>query len=266
MWRVKPVLYKTLMPLRRRLGYDLINRNKFGYDPFLDIQRLSGGWEISIARFFDVGANDGGTARLAASYFPQARIIAFEPHPATFARLVKRMARQPRFEAYNLALGPQTGEVTLFEYRPSRINSLAPNAPYAVRFPEKATTIPVQCTTVDAFCALHEIDAVDVLKIDTEGFDMQVLQGAATLIDAGALRFIYIEFNDVLPREGVFGGALAPIAELIAPHGYRFVATYNDYIVAEGEMFGVSNALFALPPHRAFARKPASDGQTASAA
>ena len=46
------------------------------------------------------------------------------------------------------------------------------------------------------------------------------------------------------------GGALLPIAELIAPYGYHFVATYNDYIVTEGEMFGVSNALFALPPHR----------------
>jgi hypothetical protein len=51
-----------------------------------------------------------------------------------------------------------------------------------------------------------------------------------------------------LERIGVSGGALAPIAKLIRPFGYRFVATYTDRIVTEGEMLGVSNALFALPP------------------
>lgn len=92
------------------------------------------------------------------------------------------------------------------------------------------------------------LDAIDVLKVDTEGFDLEVLKGAVNLLAAGLIRFIYFEFNEILNREGVFGGALAPIAELITPYGYRFVATYNDYVVTEGEMFGVSNALFALPP------------------
>jgi len=38
-----------------------------------------------------------------------------------------------------------------------------------------------------------------------------------------------------------------PFDVLLRPYGYRFVASYNDYIGTSGEMFSVSNALFALP-------------------
>lgn len=253
--------------LHRHFGHDLIRLTTFGYDPFLDIQRLSAAWGISVTRFFDVGANDGGTARLASSYFPRAHVFAFEPHPETFANLVRRMGGQPRFAAYNMALGSEIGEATLFEYGSSTINSLVPNAPYAVRFSEVAKNLSVQCTTVDAFCTENNIDTVDVLKVDTEGFDIQVLKGAANLMNTRAIRFIYFEFNEISIRGGVFGGALTPMAELIAPYGYRFVATYNDYIVTEGEMFGVSNALFALPPRPVLAgRASGADVQSATAA
>src|SRR5579872_1966156 len=93
----KLALYEALLPLRRYLGYDLIRRARFGYDPFLDIQRLSATWGIAVATFFDVGANDGATARRASVYFPQARIFSFEPHLETFARLVEAMAGRRRF-------------------------------------------------------------------------------------------------------------------------------------------------------------------------
>ena len=40
------------------------------------------------------------------------------------------------------------------------------------------------------------------------------------------------------------------MAEILAPFGFKFVASYNDYIVPEDGFFMVSNALFALPPER----------------
>ncbi len=64
-----------------------------------------------------------------------------------------------------------------------------------------------------------------------------------------AIKFIYFEFNDIIPRRDASGGTLAPIDQLIRPHGYRFIATYNDYVLPEGELFLVSNALYALPPN-----------------
>jgi hypothetical protein len=41
-----------------------------------------------------------------------------------------------------------------------------------------------------------------------------------------------------------------PVGDLIRPHAYRFISTYNDYVILEGELFLVCSALYALPPHR----------------
>ena len=86
-----------------------------------------------------------------------------------------------------------------------------------------------------------------MLKIDTEGFDLEVLKGAAAMLKRGAISFVYFEFNDIQPDENSAGGALAPIDEFLRRHQYRFITSYNDYIVTDGDLFAVSNALYALP-------------------
>jgi FkbM family methyltransferase len=235
-----------LTSLMNATGY---NRAHFGYDVFSDIQHLNRIWKMSVKCFFDIGANDGATSALALTYFPGTHIFAFEPHPLIFERLKQKMQGRPSFNAFNLALGSEIGEAILMDYDSSTIGSLVRNARYAVRFERKVTKeIRVQCIILDQFCLEKKIDNIDVLKIDTEGFDYEVLKGANKLLSAGKIRFIYCEFNDIMPRKGAFGGALEPIAKLIDAYGYRFVASYNDYIAADGEMFGVSNALFVLPP------------------
>jgi hypothetical protein len=91
---------------------------------------------------------------------------------------------------------------------------------------------------------------IDVLKIDAEGFDLEVLKGADAMLKRGAISFVYFEFNDIQPDENSVGGALAPIDEFLRRYQYRFIASYNDYIATweEGDLFAVSNALYALPP------------------
>ena len=221
---------------------------KFGLDPWMDINRLADDWNYPITLFFDIGANDGETTVAALRQFPKARVISFEPHPVTFSELMTRMSNEARFQGVHSALGTEIGEVEMFEYAGSKINSLTDDAQFAVRFGIKGRRISVHCTTLDAYCAQNKIERIDILKIDTEGFDFTVLQGSSVMLQKHAIKFIYFEFNDLQPKEGTFGGALMPIDALLRPHGYRFVASYNDYIVTDGEMFLVSNALFALPP------------------
>ncbi|MDT3378357.1 FkbM family methyltransferase [Labrys neptuniae] len=221
---------------------------KFGHDPWADIRHLAEDWRYPIVTVFDVGANDGETAALALRKFPGARIVSFEPHPDTFAVLMQRLGQEPRFTGVNTALGTQTGTVDMFEYPSSKINSLSDRAQYALRYPQGATQISVRSMTLDAYCQQNGFEAVDILKLDTEGFDRMVLEGGRAMLERRAIKFIYVEFNDLQPKEKAVGGDLISIDTLLRPHGYRFVASYNDYVVAEGEMFCVSNALFALPP------------------
>ena len=82
-----------------------------------------------------------------------------------------------------------------------------PNAQFAVRFGMVARQIQVRCTTVDSFCSERGVKQIDVLKIDTEGFDFEVLIGARSMLAQQAIKFISFEFNDISPRKATAGGA-----------------------------------------------------------
>jgi FkbM family methyltransferase len=243
----------ALLNHARHVEYALSRgKNRFGSDPFIDIERLSYAWQYPLAVLFDVGANVGQTTLYALKRFRNCRIVAFEPHPETFLLLKERVKEHPRVDLINVALGSEIGDKTMFEYGgfdgASSLNSLVDDAQGAVRLGMKAKTTMVHCTTLDKFCTEQRIKKIDVLKIDTEGFDYEVLKGASSMLTRKAIKFIYFEFNDIQPKSGTTGGALSPIDSLIRPHGYRFIASYNDFAITMGELFLVSNALYALPP------------------
>ena len=256
--RLRPIIARPIKWALARAGYDVfpragcyaISQNAYGHDVFLDIDRLSKAWQYSIDLFFDVGASHGATSRRARDIFRNCRIVAFEPHPKTFLNLTENMKGVRNVELVNLALGSEIADKVMFEYDNSVLNSLLPNAQFAVRFGVEATQIEVRCTTLDRFCSDRGIKQIDVLKIDTEGFELDVLKGASSLLSHQAIRFIYFEFNDIGSLRNATGGALAPIDQLIRPYGYRFIGTYNKYVVPDGELFLVSYALYALPSYR----------------
>lgn len=196
---------------------------------------------------FDVGANDGETTSLLLQHFPGAQVHCFEPQATLAAKLQSRFVRDPRVRVRQLALGNAESTVKFFEYENDKIASMTPNAPFAVRFGQEPKMTEVPCTTVDQYCEREGIERIDILKIDTEGNDHLVLEGAARMIAAGRIAFVYVEFNSLEPIEGQFGGALAVMNRMLQPAGYRFIASYSDYVVSEPPMFSVSNALFALP-------------------
>jgi FkbM family methyltransferase len=236
----------------RRQNRDLISFEvRFGIDWLHDVKRLSSVWQSSPRIFFDVGANVGQTALAALDRFPGIAVFSFEPHPSTFEQLRRRMEQRPAVEPVQLALGAEQGSAEMFEYEEqSALNSLVSDAPYVKRFPHNSRKIRVQCETIDAFCAARNLSVIDVLKIDTEGYDLEVLRGAKGLLQDRAVKFIYLEFNQLAGCADQMRGSLCPIADMLAPFGFRFVASYNDYIVPEGDFFAVSNALFALPPEQ----------------
>jgi FkbM family methyltransferase len=252
---------RLLKLVRRRLAasvgrflarHDLLllsTRGRFGLDYLSDIERLASTWSYSIDTIFDVGANTGESALAAFRRFPKAHVYSFEPHPSTFSILQQRIGAHANFRGENVALGVAAGNVDMFEYTSSVLNSLLPNAPYIMRFPQEGRRIQVPCATLSSYCKKNGIDRIDILKIDTEGYDLAVLRGAEEMLANGAISFVYVEFNDLHSKDGASGGALFPMDELLRSFGFRFIASYNDYLVAEGELFSVSNALFAIPPN-----------------
>src|SRR5262245_20315040 len=86
----------------------------YGINYMTDIARIARLTCTEIRVFFDVGASIGWTSVPALSAFPTARVIAFEPHPSTFAELTAKIGRHERFEAHNVALSEVNGSARLF--------------------------------------------------------------------------------------------------------------------------------------------------------
>jgi FkbM family methyltransferase len=236
------------------MGYVLWKKDflQYGISVYDDIARLNRAWGRSVNTFFDVGANVGQTTQEVLRRFPSARVYAFEPHPTSFRALAA--ITDKRLSAHQIALGERSGKTKLYQYGESGdgslINSLVRDARFPIQFGHRPKQeLEVACSTVDDFCLEHRIDSIDVLKLDTEGADLSVMKGAVRKLSNGRVGYVYTEFNDLQPRQGVSGGALTPIAELLAPFGFRYVATYTDFVLPEGEMYVCANALFALPPH-----------------
>lgn len=55
----------------------------------------------------------------------------------------------------------------------------------------------VQLTTIDAFCIQENISSIDFLKIDTEGHELSVLDGAKEMIGNGAVTVVQFKFNEM---------------------------------------------------------------------
>jgi FkbM family methyltransferase len=229
-----------------RRGYWVRHRSvlPFGVDYQNDIRRLATIVGSSVKVFFDVGANIGQTSIDALKNFPDATIYAFEPHNATFAALSSNVS-SPRVHAFKLALSDRTGEAEFFDYGAlATSNSLVGDAQYATRTKHEVTVRKVDCDTLDSICTKLKVEHIDVLKVDTEGHDLAVLQGAQRMLSEHRIRFIYVEFNTLGPKAGTTGGALLPISAMLEPLGFRFIASYAEYMITTGDLFVTSNALF----------------------
>ncbi len=143
---------------------------------------------------FDVGANHGAYTRFLRRLAPESRIHAFEPHPKTFASLQQRAAG-PQTTLVNMAVSDSSGTMQLHDFAEADGSTQASLAQASVgMFDHDTVSHTVEVTTIDAYMAQAGISAIDLLKIDTEGFDLNVLRGAKGALDRGAIKVIQFEF------------------------------------------------------------------------
>jgi len=244
---------KILRQLLERAGYWTVHRSvlPFGVDPIDDIKRLAAARGLVIDTVFDVGAHVGQTARQYLSAFPSAQVHSFEPHPNSFRCLAQ--IDNPHLRAHQLALsdGCGAGEFFVFDdmvdpeeaVPASMNNSLVQDTQFSRIGGRYEKSISVERATVDAVCERERIERLGLLKIDTEGHELAVLEGARATLERRGVPFVFLEFESLLPVNEASGGALAPCAERLEPHGYRLVATYPVNMV-ERPFYACLNALF----------------------
>ena len=163
---------------------------------------------------FDAGANTGAYTELVlAAFGDMAQVYCFEPNEATFALLRSRYAMADCVHCYNVGLSDR--EETLPLYSDGQRSFLASH--YRRPGVPAASAVQVHCTTVDRFCEAEGIDTIDLLKMDIEGHELKVLQGASGMIESGRIGHIQFEFGDCNIDSRTF---FRDFFELLAPR-YR---------------------------------------------
>lgn len=159
--------------------------------------RFVRGWLRPGDVFVDVGANVGYFTALAARCVgPAGRVLAFEPSPYAFERLLA-LVRDNALDwvhAEPLALSDVPGELDL-------PLPLAGN--HTPSFLASGRTVRVRSARLDERLAAAGVEVVDLLKLDVEGWEPRVLDGATTMLPTGRVRAILVELNGIwLERAG----------------------------------------------------------------
>jgi len=146
---------------------------------------------LPIHTVFDVGANVGQTANLVSHYFKESTIYSFEPVAATYQHLLENTKKLARVKCFQLALGDKVDsiELDLFDDQDSCLNSCKKTA--MNRNAKQKETIHV--VPGDVFCQEHNVSEIDLLKIDTEGFELEVLRGFEQMLSESRIKAIYCE-------------------------------------------------------------------------
>ncbi len=145
---------------------------------------------------FDVGANIGRySITLAEVFGTNASVHSFEPSPNTFLKLQTNTTSIPNIKAHNFALSNTTGEAILYTTeKNSEVASLINLEQTTTKYGDRVTET-IQMKTADDFCNEHRIEQIDFMKIDVEGFELNVLAGAQNLLQLGKIHCIQFEFG-----------------------------------------------------------------------
>lgn len=139
----------------------------------------------------DVGAHEGEYARLALEVIPEAEIHCFEPSHLAFRRLSRSMDGKPKIFLRQMALGNRNVITTLYEDVPgSGMGSLYPRR---LEHFGRAMRVTSE-VSVDTLDNRSEIpDRIHLLKLDVEGHELRVLEGAQGRLAAGGIDLIQFE-------------------------------------------------------------------------
>jgi FkbM family methyltransferase len=176
---------------------------------------------------FDVGANVGDWARLALHVNPNARLYCFEPSAFTFAKLTANTF-PANVSCHNIGFGAAAGEARLFLFEDgSGMNSLYARAGledgWNIATPSRSETVRID--TLDAFCAAQGVERIDFLKMDVEGHEIGVLNGAAGLFGRRAIDVVQFEYGGTNIDSRTF---MKDFFEFFLPRGYTLHKVYPD--------------------------------------
>ena len=174
---------------------------------------------------WDVGANVGVyTTRFADAVGETGRVVAFEPSPASIEALRSACSGRGNIEIVNAALSDQAGTVDFYVSREghSVTDGFSPKSPSDVK-------VEVQAAPGDDWLRLGQ---PAVIKIDVEGFELEVIRGMHAILRSPGLRGLFVEVHFLASVERGEPQGPAKLTALLKEAGLSYHWVDASHLVA----------------------------------
>lgn len=183
--------------------------------------------ENKINVLLDVGSHKGEYISSLNKNFLIENIYGFEPNPDIF-EILKKKFRSPSIKLFNYGISKKKGNISFnknIESSSSSINDLNSNSKYYkkkffllnfFKAQEVTTKIDIKVERLDNFLSIYKIDFVDLLKVDTEGYELNVIESLGSYISK--IKIIQFEhhFDDMILKNY----NLSDIHDLLIKNGF----------------------------------------------
>jgi FkbM family methyltransferase len=162
----------------------------------------------------DIGANIGFYSLSMAKNVPDGKVYSFEPEKKNY-RILSEQIKINRFKnivPYNIALG-KVCKKTQLEHFGNKDNF----GTYRINLEKQKDSPYISMSTLDMFYKNNEISRLDILKIDTEGFEFEIISGAINTIHKYK-PIIFIEINDSFLKH--YGSSAKILIKVLSDWGY----------------------------------------------
>jgi FkbM family methyltransferase len=168
---------------------------------------------------FDIGANGGSFIRAVQSLFAHVKLHAFEPHPVLCKHITDKF---PEVIANNACCGNFNGTVDINIPSTSVAISSILNRPLFRELTDQVIFKHASpCTKIDSYCVENNIECIDYIKIDVEGYEFSVLQGAEQMLKQNKVRCGHFEVtvNELHPMQLAY--------DMLQKYGYKLDKTIS---------------------------------------
>lgn len=229
------------------------------HDPFRAVCRHA---DVAVSRgeprplvMVDGGAHDGLMARRFVDRLRprEVAVHAFEPNPDLQEELRRNLAGVPG-GIHRAALAQQSGSIDLYFNNSPMTASALPATDLTARYfadvNESIGAAPVPAVSLDDWFARSGMPAVDILKLDLQGYELQALRGAERVLAAG-VGLLYVEVN--FARFYAGGALYGEIEQFLRRRGYQLLNLYHLCTHEPDGQVGSADAIFV--PEQASQRR-----------
>lgn len=178
---------------------------------------------------FDVGSHYGNEILSFDSHFPSSQIYSFEANPVCFEKLKISIKYKKNVFMNNVFLSKDKIDIPIDFFIDEKTDLVG--SYYSETQMTKTTSgkIKINTDTIDNFCKKNALDNIDILKVDVNGYELEVLKGATKMFDEKKINYICASFFDVGTDDKFNMGDLIEISKFLNLKKYRFISAYNNF-------------------------------------